>query len=57
MKAKRVSREEQLKLIMECRSSGLSDYQWCEVIIPGLSEPPVRTLRATVPENESHIFR
>ena len=30
MKAKRVSREEQLKLIMECRSSGLSDYQWCE---------------------------
>ena len=30
MKAKRVSREERLKLIMECRSSGLSDYQWCE---------------------------
>lgn len=30
MKAKRVNREEQLKLIMECRSSGLSDYQWCE---------------------------
>ena len=30
MKEKRVSREEQLKLIMECRSSGLSDYQWCE---------------------------
>lgn len=30
MKAKRVSREEQLKLIMECRSSGLSDYQWCD---------------------------
>ena len=28
-----------------------------EVIIPGLSEPPVRTLRATIPENESHIFR
>ena len=27
------------------------------VIIPGLSEPPVRTLRATCPENESHIFR
>lgn len=27
MKAKRISREEQLKLIMECRSSGLSDYQ------------------------------
>ena len=27
------------------------------VIIPGLSEPPVRTLRATIPENRSHIFR
>ena len=32
MKAKRVNREEQLKLIMECRSSGLSDYQWCETM-------------------------
>lgn len=28
-----------------------------KVIIPGLSEPPVRTLGATIPENESHIFR
>ena len=28
-----------------------------DLIIPGLSEPPVRTLRATCPENESHIFR
>ena len=27
------------------------------LIIPGLSEPPVRTLRATIPENGSHIFR
>ena len=27
-----------------------------EMIIPGFSEPPVRTLRATIPENESHIF-
>ena len=27
------------------------------LIIPGLSEPPVRTLRATIPENERHIFR
>ena len=27
------------------------------MIIPGLSEPPVRTLRATIPENESHILR
>ena len=28
-----------------------------KLIIPELSEPPVRTLRATIPENESHIFR
>ena len=28
-----------------------------DVIIPGISEPPVRTLRATIPENERHIFR
>ena len=27
------------------------------LIIPGLFEPPVRTFRATIPENESHIFR
>ena len=27
------------------------------MIIPGLFEPPVRTLRATIPENGSHIFR
>lgn len=27
------------------------------LIIPELSEPPVRTLGATIPENESHIFR
>ena len=30
MQAKRVNREEQLKFIMKCRSSGFSDYQWCE---------------------------
>ena len=29
----------------------------CSLIIPELSEPPVRTLGATIPENESHIFR
>ena len=28
-----------------------------KMIIPGLFEPPVRILRATIPENESHIFR
>lgn len=27
---KRVCKDDQIKLIMECRQSGLSDYQWCE---------------------------
>lgn len=37
MKARRVHRDEQMKLIMECHSSSLSDYQWCETqgIHPG----------------------
>lgn len=30
MKAKPVPPERQYELIMECRSSGMSDYQWCE---------------------------
>ena len=36
--------------ILLCKVKGI-------VIIPELSEPPVRTLGATIPENESHIFR
>ena len=35
----------------------LESRTFLELIIPGLFEPPVRTLRATIPENESHIFR
>jgi transposase-like protein len=31
MKSKHVSTDEQFQLIMECRQSGLSDYQWCKV--------------------------
>lgn len=27
---KRVCKDDQIRLIMECRQSGLSDYQWCE---------------------------
>lgn len=27
---KRVNADEQYKLILECRSSGLTDYQWCK---------------------------
>ena len=58
MKAKRVSREEQLKLIMECRSSGLSDYQWCEAhgIHAGTFYNWVSKLRkagVTIPNSES----
>ena len=38
-----------------------ADYFWrslaCKLIIPGLSEPPVRTLGATFPEIESHVYR
>ena len=33
------------------------DADRSKLIIPELSEPPVRTLGATIPENESHIFR
>jgi transposase-like protein len=28
MRSKRISSDEQYRLIMECRQSGLSDYQW-----------------------------
>ena len=28
--SKRVCKEDQIRLIMECRQSGLSDFQWCE---------------------------
>ena len=28
--SKRVCEEERIRLIMECRKSGLSYYQWCE---------------------------
>ncbi|MDU2937391.1 MAG: hypothetical protein E7B61_15515, partial [Clostridiales bacterium] len=34
---------------------GISYYMKKRVIIPGLAEPPVRTLRATIPGNESQL--
>lgn len=37
--------------------SRVKNEETAAVIIPGLIEPPVRTLRATVPENGSHRFR
>ena len=30
MQAKHQSRKEQMQMIMECRTSDLSDFQWCE---------------------------
>ena len=47
-----VAKEQIRQIISENNISSVAD-----VIIPGLFEPPVRTLRATIPENESHIFR
>ena len=37
MRAKRIAPDEQFRLITECRQSGLSDYQWCQMhdINPG----------------------
>lgn len=47
MRASRVSREEQYRLIMECRRSGLSDQQWClnNDIKPGTFYNWVKRLR------------
>ena len=30
MRSKRISPEEQLRLITECHQSGLTDYEWCQ---------------------------
>ena len=30
MRSKRISPDEQLRLITECRQSGLTDYEWCQ---------------------------
>ncbi len=54
---KRINREEQIRLIMECRKSGLSDYQWCEVngILPGTFYNWISRLRKsdhTIPDPE-----
>lgn len=54
----RVCKEDQIRLIMECRRSGLSDYQWCEKngIYPGNFYNWVSKLRKsgyTFPESEA----
>ena len=53
-----VRKPEQIKLIMECRQSGLSDYQWCKTkdINPGTFYNWVSKLRKsgyTFPESKS----
>lgn len=55
-----VRKSEQIKLIMECRRSGLSDYQWCQNqgIHPGTFYNWVSKLRKagyTIPDSESRI--
>ena len=55
-----VRKPEQIKLIMECRQSGLSDYQWCQKqgINPGTFYNWVSKLRKagyTIPDSESKV--
>ena len=38
-------------------TGGMSASVVLMLIIPGFFEPLVRTLRATIPKNESHLFR
>lgn len=47
MRAKPVNADEQYRLIMECRASGLTDYQWCieHGIKPGTFYNWVKRLR------------
>lgn len=58
MNTNAVRKPEQIRLIMECRQSGLSDYQWCQQqgIKPGTFYNWVSKLRKagyTIPESES----
>lgn len=55
-----VRKPEQIRLIMECRQSGLSDYQWCQQqgIKPGTFYNWVSKLRKagyTIPDSESKL--
>ena len=47
MRAKAVTTDEQYRLIMECRASGMTDYQWCIAhnIKPGTFYNWVKRLR------------
>lgn len=47
MRSKKIPAEERYRLIMECRQSGLTDYQWCveHDIKPGTFYNWVKRLR------------
>lgn len=58
--SKRVCKDDQIRLIMECRKSGLSDYQWCKQngIHPGNFYNWVSKLRKrgyTFPDSETRL--
>jgi transposase-like protein len=54
MLAKPVRKDEQIKLIIECRQSGLTDYEWCNQhgIKPGTFYNWVKRLK----KSEGHSF-
>lgn len=58
MRAARISEDEQLRLIHECRQSGLTDCQWCQLhnIKPGTFYNWVKRLRkkGCIDTHESH---
>ena len=55
MKPQRRTADEQYQLIMECRSSGLSDYQWCTEhnINPGTFYNWVKRLIEVIPDHQN----
>ena len=72
MRAKRIAPDEQFRLITECRQSGLSDFQWCQMhdIKPGTfytwisrlrkkgySIPEFETGHSTPPENRQEVVK
>lgn len=72
MRAKRIAPDEQFRLITQCRQSGLSDYQWCQMhdVNPGTfynwisrlrkrgySIPVAETERSTLTESCQEVVK
>ena len=60
MNANSIRKPDQIRLITECRQSGLSDYQWCKEqgIKPGTFYNWISRLRKagyTIPDSESQV--